>query len=472
MVGTCLSLAGFPGVAQEQTFEEIVTRAVVAEREGRLEDATAAFREAARLRPDHPRVYYSMAWTLFQRGLLADALTAVNQALALDPQQPLFYLLQGRAFHQLGNVNEAVHAYQRALELDPGSGDAYLALADVYITNEELEKAADALQSYLDVHGEETEVLYYLGGILSDLNRRDEALEIFDRVIARDPKHARAWFHKGRLEAQEPETMEQALASFEGSIELDPGYAHTYYHYGMLLGKLGRSDEAIAALQKAIELSPDLSEAFYSLGNLLSREGRTEEATEYLERFQVLRDEQTRLGENRRRAAAALGEGRELLEQNRLEEAVQAFLELTELDPKNHQGYSYLAKTYRSLGQVDVAIAYIRRAMELAPGAAEYPYLLSLFLKDRGDLPGALTAARRAIALGPDNSYLHNALGVILSEAGDARGALAAFQAAAKLDPDNPTYSLNLAGAYDALGDREQSAQAMERYRQQIATVP
>jgi tetratricopeptide (TPR) repeat protein len=288
-------------------------------------------------------------------------------------------------------------------------------------------------------------------------------------VIARNPDHARAWFHKGRLEAQEPETINQALASLERSIELDPTYAHTYYHYGVLLGKTGRGAEAIVALEKAIELAPDLSEATYALGNLLSREGRAEEATVYLERFKTLRDGQTRLGEQRRRAAATLGTGRELLEQNRLEEAVEAFLELTELDPTSHQGYSYLAKTYRSLGQVDVAVGYIRRAMELAPGAAEYPYLLSLFLKDQGDLAGALQAVRRAIALGPDNSHLHNALGVILSEAGDTRGALVAFEAAAELDPENPTYSLNLAGAYDRIGDSEKSAAAMERYRQQIA---
>ena len=468
-----LSLVPSLAAGQEtQSFEAVITNAVIAEREGRLEDATTAFQEAARIRPEHPRVHYSLAWIFFQRGLLNDALEAVDRALALEPEEALFYRLQGKVFHGLGNLAEAEKSYQNAIRLDPGTGDAYLALADVYLASERFEKATGALRSYLEMHSEDTRALYYLGGILSDQKKREEALAIFERVIEREPNHARAWFHKARLEAQEPETMQQALASYEKSGELEPTYPFTYYEYGTLLGKLGRTEEAIVALEKAIELAPDLSEATYALGSLLSRVGRTEEAKKYLERFKSQRDEKAREAERQRRAEAAFGLGRQLLEQNRLEEAAEAFLELTELDPKSHQGYAYLAKTYRSLGKVDVAIAYIRRAIELAPGAAEYPYLLSRFLKDRKDLAGSLQAARRAVALGPGNSLLHNALGVILGEAGDARGAVAAFEAAAELDPENPAYSLNLAAAYERIGSVEKSAEAMERYRQQVAAPP
>ncbi len=146
-----------------------------------------------------------------------------------------------------------------------------------------------------------------------------------------------------------------------------------------------------------------------------------------------------------------------------------AFLEMTELDPKSHQGYAYLAKCYRSLGEIDVAIGYVRRAIELAPGAAEYPYLLSIFLRDRGDLPGSLEAARQALALGPSNSLVWNALGVVLDEVEDHAGAAAAFEKALELDPENPAFNLNLASAYARLGETEKSALAMERYRQQTA---
>ncbi len=106
LVGALLSLP--PRAAQEKpAFEAVIQRAVEAEREGRLEEAESAFEEAARLRPDHPRVHYSLAWVRLQRGLATEALAAVNQALALDPEESLFYLLKGEIFITLGNLAEA-----------------------------------------------------------------------------------------------------------------------------------------------------------------------------------------------------------------------------------------------------------------------------------------------------------------------------------------------------------------------------
>jgi tetratricopeptide (TPR) repeat protein len=387
----------------------------------------------------------------------------------MNSREPLFYILQGEILLGLGNLAEAQQAFEGALSVDPKFGDAHLSLADLYLASDQFDKSTQALRSYLELQPEDIEALFRLGAVLSEQKKREEALSIFNRVIERKPDHALAWFQKAHLEAQAPSTMEQALASYKKSLELDPAFALTHYEYGALLEKRGRNQEAIAEFEKALELSPDLSEATYALGNLLNREGRTEEAKEHLTRFKSQRDAQARKDAQLRRAVAALGEGRKLLESNRVEEAIAAFLEMTELDPRSHQGYSYLAKCHRSLGQTDVAIAYIRRAIELAPGAAEYVYLLSLFLRDRGDLAGALEAARRAVTLGPRNSLIHNALGVILDDSGDHAGAAAAFEKAAELDPENPTYTLNLAGAYDRLGEVEKSAAAMERYRQQTA---
>ena len=110
LVGVLLSLGPRSSAQEKPTFEAVITRAVEAEREGRLEDAAAAFEEAARLRPDHPRVHYSLAWVRLQRGLANDALAAVNQALALAAEEPLFYLLQGEIFLALGNLAEAEQA--------------------------------------------------------------------------------------------------------------------------------------------------------------------------------------------------------------------------------------------------------------------------------------------------------------------------------------------------------------------------
>ena len=453
---------------QEGEFEAVLGRALSADREGRLSDASAAYREAARLRPEIPHIHYQLSWTLLRQGMLTEALEAVGRALALDPEQASFHFLRGSIFRNLDNTRRAEEAFENAVRFAPGTGEGYLGLADLYQSSQQFEKAVQALRSYLELHPSDIQALYLLGSNLIYQNKMEVALEVLNQVNGLDADHARAWFRKAHVEAQKPETMEVARASYQKSLELDPAYAYCWYEYGAVLGKLGKAEEAVPAYQRALELDPELEQAEYALGTLLGRLGRNEEAKIYLDRFKAKRDQATRQRENNRRAVAAFGRGRELLEANQIEKAIEAFLELTELSPQSHQGYAFLAKAHRSLGQIPVAVGYARRAMELSPGSSEYPYLLSVFLRDQGDLVGSLEAIRKAIVLDPQNSLLHNAKGAILSDAGDSVGAVAAFERARELDPGNPTYSLNLAAAYHEIGEAEKSAEAMERYRKQV----
>src|SRR3990172_10569428 len=126
------------GGQDSSRFVSLVTLAFEAEREGRLEVAAAAFREAALLEPDVPYVHYSLALLLVQQGLLTDALAAVDRALELDPDQAPFHLARGTIFHTLSNLGEAERAYQNALDLDPDSSDAFLSLAELYLATDKL----------------------------------------------------------------------------------------------------------------------------------------------------------------------------------------------------------------------------------------------------------------------------------------------------------------------------------------------
>jgi Flp pilus assembly protein TadD len=141
---------------------------------------------------------------------------------------------------------------------------------------------------------------------------------------------------------------------------------------------------------------------------------------------------------------------------------------MTELNPRAHQGYAFLAKAHFSRKETPVAIAYVRRAIELSPGTAEYPFLLSLFLKERGDGRGALDALSSALSLDPENPTLHNARGVLLEDLGDLEGSAKALERAVALDSENPAYMLNLALAYEKLGLVDKAHASFSRYREQL----
>ncbi len=462
--GTILLLV----VLAQESVESLLTRAVLAERDGRLEEAEHSYREVSALLPQVAAIPFNLALVLVREGKLTEALAETEKAIALDPEEAPFRLLQGRILRSLESPERALVAFENAVKLAPESRDGYFEIADLHQTRRELDPAASWLRRYLSLHPGDLEALYFLGTVLSYGSETEEARRVLGEVLASDPKHARAWFRKAHVEAQKPETMPSAVEGYLRSLELDETEAYVWYEYGALLDKLGRSVEAIPAFERALGLDPSLSAASYSLGNALSRTGRTEEARAQLERFKSARDEEERTDAEGKRALSAFARGRKLLEENRLDEAIQAFLKMTELNPRAHQGYAFLAKAHFSRKETPVAIAYVRRAIELSPGTAEYPYLLSLFSKERGDGQGALDALSSAIALDPENPALHNARGVLLEDLGDLEGAAQALERAVALDSENPAYTLNLALAYEKLGLAEKAQASFSRYREQL----
>jgi tetratricopeptide (TPR) repeat protein len=452
----------------QESVESLLTRAVLAERDGRLEEAARSYREVGALLPRVAAIPFNLALVLVREGKLTEALAEIEKAIALDPGEAPFHLIHGRILRALENPERAFEALEEAVRRAPDSRDGYFEIADLHQSRRELEPAALWLRRYLALHPGDLEALYFLGTVLSYGSETEEARRVLGEVLASDPKHARAWFRKAHVEAQKPETMPSAVESFRRSLELDDGEAYVWYEYGSLLDKLGRSAEAIPAFERALALDPELPAASYALGNALSRTGRTEEARAYLERFKNARDEEERADAEAKRALSAFAHGRWLLEENHLEEAILAFQEMTELNPRAHQGYAFLAKAHFSRKETAVAIAYVRRAIALSPGTVEYPFLLSLFLKERGDGQGALEALSAAFSLDPESPTLYNARGVLLEELGDLEGAARELERAVALDSGNPAYTLNLALAYEKLGLADEARASFSRYREQL----
>lgn len=94
--------------------------------------------------------------------------------------------------------------------------------------------------------------------ILRFLNRFDESIGCYDRVIELQPRAGNAWSGRGAA-LWELGRFDGALASFNTAIALCPGDADALRKRGHLLStRFGRSDAAIADLQAAFAIAPDM----------------------------------------------------------------------------------------------------------------------------------------------------------------------------------------------------------------------
>jgi len=155
------------------------------------------------------------------------------------------------------------------------------------------------------------------------------------------------------------------------------------------------------------------------------------------------------------RAEAALREGA-------LDQAVDAYLALVGLEPRDVGAWYALGTIALRAGQPQRALEPIGRALALDRKSAMLHSLHAVALGELGRYAEAEAAARRAVVLAPADPGAHYNLGKILLILGRLDGAIAEFRRSTTLDPANPAGYFNLALALDRSNDFVAALAALE----------
>ncbi len=150
-----------------------------------------------------------------------------------------------------------------------------------------------------------------------------------------------------------------------------------------------------------------------------------------------------------------------------LREAVGHLQEAVAIHPNYKNAYLLLGNAHYYLGNYEEAIAYYRRALELAPGYAEANRNLAIALRDAGryygeqrqDIARALQFLEQAYQMEPRDYETVRLLGVANGLSGKIWEAIRYFTEAVALEPDNAEALYNLGSAYYNAGDPEMGAE-------------
>src|SRR5262249_40406658 len=118
--------------------------------------------------PNHAECRHALASLLMRVGRRDDAVRMVQDWLAREPKRAAAYAEDGWLWFQVGDLPRAQTRLQQALELDPHEPRALIELARVY----------------------------------EAMRRPDRAADLYERVLARDPKHVEVVKRLNMLRAQ------------------------------------------------------------------------------------------------------------------------------------------------------------------------------------------------------------------------------------------------------------------------------
>lgn len=126
--------------------------------------------------------------------------------------------------------------------------------------------------------------------------------------------------------------------------------------------------------------------------------------------------------------------GQEEEEQERYEEAIEAYRKCLALSPRCPEAYFNLGNVLREMGDADGAEQSFRMAAAQGPGYAPAWYNLADVQEQRGKLPEAIASLQTAITVAPEYADAHFNLAVFLEKAGRFTDAQEHWRAYLELD--------------------------------------
>jgi tetratricopeptide (TPR) repeat protein len=193
-------------------------------------------------------------------------------------------LFQLRAFPQAAKAYEAFFANHS--DSNPAQrfrlGMSYYGYGD-------FERALEQLQRVRKEAPATPEVVFYLGSILIELKRPEEARPFLLAELKRDPSSYKAMTKMADLEylAGQDDLCRQWL---EKSMALNGQWFETHMVYGRLYNRLGEYEQAVKSLEACVREEPEYPKAYFQLSNAWRRLGNEEKARQYLDRFNRLQD--------------------------------------------------------------------------------------------------------------------------------------------------------------------------------------
>jgi tetratricopeptide (TPR) repeat protein len=259
------------------------------------------------------------------RSAATDVLRAAEN---LKPENPLVLQRLADGYVAVGESERAAEIYVGVLERFPHLPGMRERLIDIYLRQQDRQKAADQLETILKENPANLRAHYLLGTLEYDRKEMDQAREHFRQVVLLNPDFEQAYYDLAGTEINlnKPKealaTLEKARSKFQERFvnELYTGLAYSrmkdygeavahfetaekvarasdtnrltstfYFQLGAACERNKQYEEAERYLRKSLELAPEFSEALNYLGYMWADRG------ENLEEARKLIDQAVRL---------------------------------------------------------------------------------------------------------------------------------------------------------------------------------
>jgi len=363
-------------------------------------DALIHLSQASRLKPGDYQVLFRIG-KIYQTLKEPDkAQLAFERVIGLEPMhmESLFELAKINGKQK--KCNEALKYVNRLLDSNPDHMPGIKLKVQILVDSWSYDLAEALLRETLEKNENNFELSFLLAWVLYHAKRWDEATELFQELLIQEPEDKHNLKFYVYLIYQQQSRYEEALGVLQDILQTKSGtYGMEQIH--------AEFAKCLCMQANSLYLSEDIDGAMACLSK----------ARDYNPYCAEIYRQQAQIYQNL----------------NQWEEAISAYQQLIQLDPKSYQSYLDLAALYESQNRFAEAIEITQSAEGLNPSASLYYYLGTLYGLE-GELENCIHYLNRATRKDTQFTDAFYNLAVALEQKGNLQEAYKTYQRVLDLD--------------------------------------
>ena len=395
----------------------------------RQPEAEQAIRAGLALVPDSAVGHYHLGRMLLEAGKSEEATASLERAIAVNVSFEPAYVALASIYESRQDQNRAVAVLRRYLQnVNPRNRDIRHQLVRLYVSTKDFQGARKELNELLAEDPSDLDAQLRLALVYGEEKEYVKAIDQLTKILKARPTELKVRDYLGFLYEESKDTK-KAIETYTFNIQLEPSYFEGHLHLGVLFYRLKQFPEAITHLTQAITLNPKQPESHIVLGLTYLQKDKFDDAAKTLEEG---------ISQNPKNADLHFNLGTVYDKLNRFDDVVRAMEAAIKLDPHHADALNYLGYSYAERGvKIEQALSLTKQAVALKPSNGYYVDSLAWAFFKSGLLTEALTEMKRAVALVGDDPVLYEHLGDIYSKQRNLSEAREAWLHALELDPSN-----------------------------------
>lgn len=234
---------------------------------------------------DLDKIYYELGHLYLKKSDKIHAVSAFKLAEEICPENPYYNNSLAYAYVKAELYDDAIEYYQKAIKLNPDSEWTSIvchALGAIYAEIKENYQAAEAtFNAGMILDPNNIDIQLSLGDLFIAQNDLDKAIKTYCDAITTDPLNFMSYAKAG-LALWEKDYLEEAVVAFHKSIELNPDFEIAQNNLGVVyLDGYGDPKSSIEYFKNAININPNYTLAYFNLARAYQAIGDKSNAAEY-----------------------------------------------------------------------------------------------------------------------------------------------------------------------------------------------